>query len=267
MEIDNFKVYDLQESLTAAGLPMKAEYDAQEFQDEAGRIGPHCGTGTIQKSDTFRRAARLAANLPGTGHNNFLSGILVSANITATNAWWLQFGRYHFAQIVSSQSKMHRLRQMIGNKHPFKGGKFPFEGGDVEFFNAFYKLAFSPDTTDEALILQCPLGLRLTARITTNYLQLKTIYRQRRKHRLTEWQEFCEWIEELPFADSLICYEKLNPKIEPLKDELRRIVALLKSAATDMRTGRVYQGPGAAGIFKEQAQKIQQVIEKAEAGE
>ena len=46
-----------------------------------------------------------------------------------------------------------------------------------------------------------PCGMKLTARITTNYRQLKTIYAQRKTHRLPEWRAFCEWIEKLPYAN------------------------------------------------------------------
>mgnify|MGYP002519675587 CR=1 FL=1 len=46
-----------------------------------------------------------------------------------------------------------------------------------------------------------PAGFKLTARMTTNYRQLKTIYAQRKNHRLPEWRAFCEWIETLPNAD------------------------------------------------------------------
>jgi len=50
------------------------------------------------------------------------------------------------------------------------------------------------------VLYSVPSGLRLTAGITTNYLQLKTIYHQRKDHRLPEWREFCKWIEALPFS-------------------------------------------------------------------
>ena len=52
-----------------------------------------------------------------------------------------------------------------------------------------------------------PAGFMLTARMTTNYRCLKNIWRQRRNHRLPEWREFCKWIETLPYAKELICYE------------------------------------------------------------
>jgi hypothetical protein len=45
-----------------------------------------------------------------------------------------------------------------------------------------------------------PMGLELWGRMTTNYLQLKTIYKQRRNHKSKEWQYFCDWIEHLPFS-------------------------------------------------------------------
>lgn len=46
-----------------------------------------------------------------------------------------------------------------------------------------------------------PCGFQLTAGMTTNYRQLKTIYRQRKGHRLPEWRAFCKWIETLPMSE------------------------------------------------------------------
>ena len=49
-----------------------------------------------------------------------------------------------------------------------------------------------------------PAGFRLTAGMTTNYRQLKTIYAQRKNHRLPEWREFCKWIQTLPHSELII---------------------------------------------------------------
>lgn len=43
---------------------------------------------------------------------------------------------------------------------------------------------------------------------TANYQVLRNIYFQRRNHKLQEWRDFCKWIESLPYAKELICYEK-----------------------------------------------------------
>jgi hypothetical protein len=48
-----------------------------------------------------------------------------------------------------------------------------------------------------------PCGFKLTAGMTTNYRQLKTIYAQRRLHRLPEWRELCAEIEKLPMFKEL----------------------------------------------------------------
>ena len=55
-----------------------------------------------------------------------------------------------------------------------------------------------------------PCGFRLTARMTTNYRQLKTIYQQRRTHRLPEWRAFCEWIATLPHSEFITGSEEDN---------------------------------------------------------
>lgn len=50
------------------------------------------------------------------------------------------------------------------------------------------------------IISNCPMGLEQTMRVTTSYLQLKTIYLQRRHHKLKEdWGNFCDWCESLPY--------------------------------------------------------------------
>lgn len=200
MLIDNVRVYDMQESIVASGLPMKAEYSDEKFTGAAFNMPDDDNNGKLVGKD-FDRAKRLALNPPGTGHNNFLTGVLVSANVSASVKWWTQFERYHHAQIVSSMSTMHRLREML------KTGMAKFiEKTDHQMIDILSKLA-ADGADDETLAYSCPMGLILTARITTNYLQLKTMYFQRSGHKLEEWRIFCKWIESLP-ESSLITYTK-----------------------------------------------------------
>ena len=210
MKIDNFKVYDIGESIVASGFPMAAEYNKDNFlgkilcfvANEDGRKRWFSET-AIRESDDFKRACKLANNPSGSGHCNFLSGVLVSANVTATIKWWHQFERYHFAQIVSSMSTMHRLKRMV------EFGECRFNDKTSEAcINAFRNNSIDGsgniNVDEETLAYSCPLGIELTARIATNYLQLKTIYHQRKDHKLQEWRDFCEWIKSLPFAKEFI---------------------------------------------------------------
>lgn len=204
--VDNWKVYDLVDSLVASGLPMSKEYSASKFSSDVRNLEHKVfdawdttGLCVIEGEKEYVRAYRLANNATGSGHNNFLAGILVSMNVTASVKWWEQFQRYNFKKIVSSMSTMHRLRPML------EEGLCKYaKGTDMSVVEAFEALKYKEGISDEALAMSCPMGLLLTARVTTNYLQLRTMYQQRKNHKLSEWQEFCKWIEQLPYAESFI---------------------------------------------------------------
>lgn len=52
-----------------------------------------------------------------------------------------------------------------------------------------------------------PSGFMLNMRITTSFLQLKTIWEQRHNHKLDEWKDFCKFIENLSYFKE-ICLSK-----------------------------------------------------------
>lgn len=151
--------------------------------------------------------AKLASAPIGSGHDNFLNGIVVQFDLTFTNKAWVEAERYHFLDFVSSQSTMHRI------------AKFDLDKSYISYVDprmieimkekvAQYNALSASDPSNPALnrlylelLYSNPAGFRLTAKMTTNYRQLKTIYNQRRHHRLPEWQIFCDWIEMLPYAE------------------------------------------------------------------
>jgi hypothetical protein len=72
----------------------------------------------------------------------------------------------------------------------------------IEEYNAI------EDTTEKIakwrqIVASLPCGFCLGATMTTNYQQLKTMYRQRRHHKLVEWHAFCDWCLTLPMFDEL----------------------------------------------------------------
>ena len=58
------------------------------------------------------------------------------------------------------------------------------------------------------LLYTNPCGFKLTAAMTTNYRQLKTIVSQREFHRLPEWREFCRQVKEFPHFKQLVLKEE-----------------------------------------------------------
>lgn len=222
MEITNAKVYDLADSIVASGLPMMANPDSSKMRREADSLEAWIHNPEILEIDgdfkeTFgeiigrhmRRAKSLASCRGGESHDCFLCGITVNCTIKATKKWWEEFQRYHFNDIISASSTMHRAGPIISRENLesmmedsilgepelmafFKRKQEEFEekGGDKDWLNS--------------LRFCLPLGTMQVARITTNYRSLKTMRRQRKSHRLQEWRDFCKWIETLPLAEDLI---------------------------------------------------------------
>jgi hypothetical protein len=191
MKIENVRVYDIEESIRAAKFPMSTD------------------TGKLN-SDLTAGIKALAKSPKGEGHDNWLNGIRVAFDLTFTNKAWTELQRYHFIDFVSSQSTMHRITRFdlkrqyneyvdqriiaIMKEKVVKYNEAAANGAGVEELNNRYL----------EILYSNPAGFELTARLTTNYRQLKTIYSQRKSHRLPEWREFCRWIETLPFAADLI---------------------------------------------------------------
>ena len=183
--IKNVQIYGLEESIRASKFPMAVDTDK-------------C------TSEITERTISLGSVATGTGHDNFLKGIIVQFDWTFTPKCSVEVERYHFIDFVSSQSTMHRITK-------FDLDKAYIEYVDkviinrmkclVERYNAMTKEQQNSDEGKELylkILYSNPCGMFLTARMTTNYQQLKTIYQQRRYHRLPEWQWFCDWIETLP---------------------------------------------------------------------
>lgn len=53
------------------------------------------------------------------------------------------------------------------------------------------------------LIRMLPSSWLQTRTITMNYENLLNMYYQRKHHKLTEWHDYCDWIETLPYAQEL----------------------------------------------------------------
>lgn len=198
MIISNLKVYDLEETLVASGYAMVDSYNENTIKDEQNTLIMDNLVEEIEKNKHFKRAERLTKADLNSGHPNFLSGIVVSMDVTFTNKVWVEWQRYHFQQIVTSQSTMHKLSKMS------------LDDCFIEYTDTLMverlkeiQQEYNDSPTREnylKLVYSCPSGLKLTARVTTNYLQLMTMYKQRSNHRLPEWREFTEELkEQLPY--------------------------------------------------------------------
>ena len=184
--ISNVKVYGLNESIKRSRYPMAVDTDS-------------CS------SEPTITTYKLGQSPVGSGHDNWLNGIIVQFDLTFTNKAWVEAERYHFLDFVSSQSTMHRITK-------FDLDKAYIEYTDPRMIEIMQQLVaqYNADPTPDnylKVLYSNPAGFKLTAGMTTNYRQLKTIYYQRKNHRLPEWRIFTEWIETLPMFKELILNE------------------------------------------------------------
>ena len=183
MKIDRVKVYGLDEAIRASKYPKSVDTDKV----------------SSDITDTVKALGRAHS---GSGHDNFLNGIIVQFDLTCSIKMWTEAERYHFLDFVSSQSTMHRIASFDIDE---QCNEYVTENTKKELQRL--KDEYNADKTPEnyiKLLYNVPVGFRLTARMTTNYRQLKTIYSQRKTHRLPEWREFCKWVETLPHSEFII---------------------------------------------------------------
>ncbi len=186
MVIDNVHVYGLENAVRGSKFPMATDIEKVD-------------------SEITKTTKKLGSCNPGTGHDQYLTGIIVQFDLTFTVKAWTEAERYSFLDFISSQSTMHRIskfdlcEQYIGY----------VDHRVIDIMNELKdKYNETNDPEDYLRLLYTnPCGFKLTAAMSTNYRQLKTIYQQRKNHRLPEWRELCEQIEKLPHFKELVLGE------------------------------------------------------------
>ena len=186
MKIKNVHVCGLRESIRRAKFPMS--------------------TDTESLNDTLTEGIKkLAQSKAGEGHDQWLTGVVVQFDVTGSLKWWTEAQRYHFLDFVSSQSTMHRITRFDIEEQCNEYVHF----GTISMLKSLVD-CYNADPTPEnylRVLYNIPTGFQLTAGMTTNYRQLKTIYKQRKNHRLPEWREFCEWVLTLPYFKEICVQE------------------------------------------------------------
>lgn len=187
-KIENTQVYGLDFAVKASGNPMRTKLDREPLTEK-----------------DYKRASVLGQTRGGEGHDNFLKGIVVQFDINAPLYWWKQAQRYHWFDFISSQSTMHCLL------------KFDIAWQMVPEVDARI-IDILREKIDEygknpslelwrGIVASTPSGFCLAASMTTNYQQLKTMYNQRKNHKLKEWHIFCDWCLTLPYFSELVLKE------------------------------------------------------------
>lgn len=193
-QVQTINVVGINVALKAAGNAMRTDMDTDYLN--------------LTDKD-LKRGWSLGPTECGAGHDNFLMGITVQFNIWAPLYMWKQIQRYHFLDIISSQSTMHKLIQFRAKEQCVEETDKIILARYEDLLDEYLELKEKDPKNPElnakwrTLVASLPSGFILGATMTTNYRQLKTIYNQRKYHKLKEWQEFCNWCEALPLFKEL----------------------------------------------------------------
>nr|DAG38282.1 MAG TPA: Thymidylate synthase complementing protein [Caudoviricetes sp.] len=174
------------------------DYEVNGLESASRAIGFSYGKELEDDEKRLKLAKVLVKRGLNSGESNFLTGITVDLTVNASIKWWQQAERYHWFQIVMSQSVMHSVAT----------GDWEFTSDTpkdvISLFNENVDRYKNKEISKVSLIYSVPVGLKEKARVTTNYLQLLTMYHQRKNHALPEWKEFCHIVEEMPMMKEFL---------------------------------------------------------------
>lgn len=158
-----------------------------------------------EKFEKYIKRGITLGNVPtGSGHNSMFKGVAFNMIIEFPLYWLKEYQRYHFTDIISSQSTMHKilefdLKDMFGDKVDRRSVAV------IEELRKEYNEEADRDKKKEIwekIINSCPDGLHMAMGITMNYLQASSIIEQRKHHKLSEWsKDFVPFLKGLPFYD------------------------------------------------------------------
>ena len=218
--------------LSAAVRGMRNSFNSWDKSDSNFEHYPDIG-----KSDL-----KLMENLSsgGSSHAKFRRFIVVSLDITAPLYWWKEFDTYKVGTVANSCSTMHTIAAKefepsdFSCEHLFTrsvdDGTTVLDITDKQLFavdvdgnkclyTSYGFLSMICDclnywrdlyleTRDKRywwqMIQLLPSSYNQKRTVLLSYEVLHSIYKDRRHHKLDEWQQFCDWIETLPYTRGVV---------------------------------------------------------------
>ena len=139
----------------------------------------------------------------GSEHRKFLRMIHVQADVIAPRYWWAEMDKYKYVE-ANSSSTMHLItkRFLTDDDFSIDGSLHDVRYDGLNILIQLYMQAEDKEVKElyfRTIKQNLPESYNQLRTIDTNYEALLSIYHQRKNHRLTEWREFCGWIEGLPY--------------------------------------------------------------------
>lgn len=144
----------------------------------------------------------------GTDHRKFMRMMTVYVRITAPLYWWKEFDTYKVGTVANSCSTMHKIAEKEFALDDFSTEHLASQTRQVleitiDDLNDSRSIYLKTKNKGDwwQMIQLLPSSYNQTRNAMMNYEVLANIYKSRKDHKLDEWRNFCEWIEELPYSE------------------------------------------------------------------
>ena len=218
IKIENIEVFNFEGAFRGLRNPMNSWNKSDSYIDALTNK-------YIVGENDLKLAQRMIG--AGTDESKFMRQIFVSMDITAPLYWWKEADTYKIATVSNSCSTMHKITSSEITEENYSFDPEPDKPltdlptndyvrildiknravADVEWLRRKYN-----ETKDKRywrLLIQInPDGWLQKRTWTGNYQNLRNMYFARKNHKLIEWIQFCQIIEQLPYSKELICYKK-----------------------------------------------------------
>ena len=218
IKIENIEVFNFEGAFRGLRNPMNSWNKSDSYIDALTNK-------YIVGENDLKLAQRMIG--AGTDESKFMRQIFVSMDVTAPLYWWKEADTYKIATVSNSCSTMHKITSSEITEENYSFDPEPDKPltdlptndyvrildiknravADVEWLRKKYN-----ETKDKRywrLLIQInPDGWLQKRTWTGNYQNLRNMYFARKNHKLIEWRQFCQIIEQLPYSKELICYEK-----------------------------------------------------------
>ena len=196
IKIENPRTYGWMSAVHGMRNPMNSWDRSDSYETHSGRF--FFGESDLTLAKKLTQA--------GPDHRKFLRQIMVSMDITAPLYWWKEFDTYKVGTVANSCSTMHKIHAKEFTLEDFSHEHLAHQTKEVlqmviddlnDSRSTYLKTQNKGDWWQMIQLL--PSSYNQLRTVTLNYEVLLNMYNARKSHKLDEWQNFCDTIEDLPY--------------------------------------------------------------------
>lgn len=199
IKIENTETAGWIPAIRGARNPMNS-WNQSDTSYGTGETTIHIGP---RDQDLLRRLANA-----GPDHGKYLRMIVVYCDITGPFYWYKELDTYRMGVEKNSCSTMHKIHAQPFCMADFSHDKLNLLGVnmlkvlvDQLEANRLNYLENKDKRYWWQLIQLLPSSYNQRRTYMFSYAALRNIYHARKNHKLTEWHDFCRWVESLPYSE------------------------------------------------------------------